>query len=291
MLSDISNTLHPRTAGAAFSAGGPDGETLGTGELAGNVDQSRHVRAGARNDAVDVSIIIPARNEDRWLEATLQAAFAAVDLASSRQISTEVIVVDNNSLDTTWLSLQRFADQDRLRAVWFGEPGAARARNCGGRHARGRILVFVDADTHLPVDALVRIKDWCDQKGKEAGITRLASLEGGWKAFLWWSFWEQVRRLPLSHAKAMPALMFCTAKVFEEFGPFDEEVAIGEEWPILASLYRQRRHRFIYDRSLTGLTSSRRMERQSFGYSRTFLKYVWAILHKPGRINYTDRIR
>ena len=89
----------------------------------------------------------------------------------------------------------------------------------------------------------------------------------------------------------MPALMFCTTAVFDEFGPFDEDVAIGEEWPILASVYRLRPNRFVYDRSLTGRTSSRRMERQAFGYTRTFLKYVWAILHRPGRVHYTDQIR
>jgi glycosyltransferase involved in cell wall biosynthesis len=243
------------------------------------------------SEAIDLSIIIPARNEERWLGATLASAFTAVDLAATQQISAEIIVVDNNSLDATWGLLQGFRDQGRVRAVWSGETGAARARNCGRRQASGRILVFVDADTHLPADGLIRIKDWCDRQGKEAGITRLAGLEGGWRAFVWWTFWEHVRRLPLAHAKAMPALMFCTAKVFDEFGPFDEKVAIGEEWPILASLYRQRRQRFVYDRSLTGLTSSRRMELQSFGYSRTFFKYVWAILHKPGRSKYTDRIR
>ena len=46
-----------------------------------------------------------------------------------------------------------------------------------------------------------------------------------------WSFWNTVRLLPLPKAKAMPALMFCTASTFDALGPFDEEVAIGEEWP------------------------------------------------------------
>ena len=85
--------------------------------------------------------------------------------------------------------------------------------------------------------------------------------------------------------------MFCTAKVFSEFGPFDEEVAIGEEWPILAGLYRQRPDRFKYDRTITAFSSSRRMQAQRFGYLRTFFKYVWAILHKSGRIHYSDGIR
>jgi len=54
---------------------------------------------------------------------------------------------------------------------------------------------------------------------------------------------------------------------------------------------RQRPQRFVYDRTLTGYTSNRRMEVQSFGYIRTFLKYAWAILHRSGRIHYTDAIR
>ena len=238
-----------------------------------------------------MSIIIPARNEEQWLNGTLQAAVAAVVHAWSRRLSAEIIVVDNHSTDATSLVLHQFAIQHGVRVVRHAELGAARARNHGRRQSRGRILVFVDADTHLPIDGLTRIVDWCDQHGKEAGITRLAGLDGGLKAWMWWTFWEHVRRLPICYAKAMPAVMFCTAAVFDEFGPFNEEVAIGEEWPILASLYRHRPRNFVYDRSLTGYTSSRRMERQPFGYLRTLLKYVWAILHKPGRIHYTDRIR
>ena len=61
--------------------------------------------------------------------------------------------------------------------------------------------------------------------------------------------------------------MFCRATVFDEFGPFDEGVAIGEEWPILAGLYRHRPERFVYDRSITAYSSSRRMQAQRFGYS------------------------
>ncbi len=89
----------------------------------------------------------------------------------------------------------------------------------------------------------------------------------------------------------MPAAMFCTSAVFDEFGPFDEEVAIGEEWPILAGLYRSRPRQFVYDRSLTAYTSSRRMERLPWGYLRIFAKYVWAILDRRGRIHYSDQIR
>ena len=236
-----------------------------------------------------VSVIIPARNERRLIGSTLDCVLQATRHLGPT--AAEVIVVDNDSGDGTWDILQCYAADHGVSVLRLDQLGAARARNHGRRHATGRILVFLDADTHVAPDCLQRIVAHCEQGGIEAGITRLAGLDGGLRARLWWLFWEHVRRLPLARAKAMPALMFCTAAVFDEFGPFDEEVAIGEEWPILASLYCHRPRRFMYDRSITALSSSRRMEAQPFGYARTFFKYVWAILHRSGRLNYSDRVR
>ena len=236
-----------------------------------------------------VSVIIPARNESRLICQTLDRVLIAT--RPLHPMTTEVIVVDNGSSDGTWEILQRYVANNQIRALRMDRLGAARARNHGRANATGRILVFVDADTQVTVDFLCRIVEHCDLRGIEAGITRLAGLDGGVRARIWWSFWEHVRRLPLSRAKAMPALMFCTAEVFDEFGPFDEQVAIGEEWPILASLYRYRPRRFLYDRSITAFSSSRRMQQQPFGYLRTFVKYVWAILHISGRRHFSDQVR
>ncbi|MFN0051736.1 MAG: glycosyltransferase [Planctomycetales bacterium] len=242
-----------------------------------------------------MSLIIPARNEARCLRGTLQAALEAVEFfrrsAPELDASAEIIVVDNQSDDGTWELLGEYARDHGIRPMRLAALGAARARNQGGRQARGAILIFIDADTQIPEETISRIMEHCHQGAKQGGITGLAGLEGGWRAWCWWQFWGQVRRFPLARAKAMPALMFCTATAFHEFGPFDEEVAIGEEWPILAGLYRARPQQFIYDRTLVARTSSRRMEQQRFGYLRTFLKYVWAILHHAGRIEYTDQIR
>ena len=236
-----------------------------------------------------ISVVIPARNERRLVSLTLDHVLRAAQRVGSDDC--EVIVVDNASSDGTWEVLQEYTTHPSVRTYQLACLGAARARNFGRKQASGRILVFLDADTHIPADALMRIVKHCEEHGIEAGIVRLAGLNGGLRSLIWWSFWEHVRRLPLSHAKAMPAFMFCTSVVFDEFGPFDEDVAIGEEWPILAGLFRSRPRCFLYDRSLTARTSSRRMEQQAFGYLRTFLKYVWAILHRSGRLHYTDRFR
>jgi glycosyltransferase involved in cell wall biosynthesis len=244
-----------------------------------------------------LSVIIPARNEEALIGPVIEAVLAAAGAPERGALphldttGVELIVVDNLSTDRTAEIVGRYVERYGVRLIHCERLKTPCARNAGAGLAGGRIFVFVDADTIIPPHALRRIQQLCDVEGYGAGISRLASLEGGWRAWCWWTFWCHVRRLPLARAKAMPALMFCTRDVFQRFGPFDERVVLGEEWPILAGLYRAESARFIYDRTLTALTSSRRMDLQPFGYTRTLLKYIWAVLHQSGRRHYGDHWR
>jgi len=246
-----------------------------------------------------LSVIIPARNEEALLGETLHAVLRSAgellgvpgELPDLRGSPVEVLVVDNASTDGSLAVAAGYVAGHGVRLLHCEQIKAPCARNLGARESVGRVLAFVDADTVIPEHALRRVLGHCDVAGCQAGIARLASREPGWRARLWWSFWEHVRRLPVARAKAMPAFMFCTRAAFEEFGPFDERVAIGEEWPILAGVYRARANRFVYDRSLTALTSSRRMEMRPWGYLRTLGKYAWAIAHPSGQNGYGDHLR
>ena len=246
-----------------------------------------------------LSVIIPARNEEAAIAATLDAILAAAASMLAEPVASfalgpspiEVLVVDNASTDRTRNIVEGYVTRHGVRLLECPRLKAPCARNFGTARSTGRILCFVDADTWVPVDAFTRIRELCEEDGFEAGIGALAAQESGLGAALWWLFWNHVRRLPLAHAKALPAFMFCTRDVFAELGPFDERVVIGEEWPILAGLYRARRGRFVYDRNLVALTSNRRMELRRFGYLRTFCKYVWAILVPAGRRVYSDHVR
>jgi glycosyltransferase involved in cell wall biosynthesis len=247
-----------------------------------------------KRPALRISVVIPARNEAALIASTVGSVLQARDRYCETQRdggAVEVIVVDNASDDGTAVALARHTAESGVLMTTCIPRGAARARNLGARLASGRALVFLDADTHLPPGALVRIASLVEEQGYEAGITRLGALDGGRRARCWWAFWNAVRRLPLPRAKAMPACMFCTREAFDEFGPFDERVDIGEEWPILAGLYSARPRRFVYDQAITALSSGRRMELQHFGYTRTFARYVWAVLSFRGRVNYPDHVR
>jgi cellulose synthase/poly-beta-1,6-N-acetylglucosamine synthase-like glycosyltransferase len=101
-----------------------------------------------------LSVILPAFNEARALPATL----AALDVARRRVelrfgCETEVLVVDNASTDAT----AGVARDAGARVVSEPSRNLARARNAGASAARGDVLVFVDADTWGPPEALEQI--------------------------------------------------------------------------------------------------------------------------------------
>jgi glycosyltransferase involved in cell wall biosynthesis len=99
------------------------------------------------NSIPDVSIIVPARNE----EASLGDCLAS--LTAQTGVTFETIVVDDGSTDHTREIAQSFAgvrvvSPAPLPEGWTGKNNAAVA---GSREARGTWLLFTDADTvHLP---------------------------------------------------------------------------------------------------------------------------------------------
>ena len=90
-----------------------------------------------------LSIILPTLNEASVLASTLQSPQPA------RNNEVEIIVVDGGSTDGTLEIACARAD-----IVLRGSPrGRAVQMNHGARHAKGTCLLFLHADTRLPVDA------------------------------------------------------------------------------------------------------------------------------------------
>jgi glycosyltransferase involved in cell wall biosynthesis len=246
-----------------------------------------------------LSFVIPARNEEALIGETVEAILASVARASgvSRNdlwlpdTSFEVVVANDGSEDATAAIVGIFADDVGVRLVHCVGGTCAAARNVGAAASSGRVLCFVDADTIVPENAVDRILELHEDEGRCLVLYRLASREPGIRAWLWWGFWGLARHLPLARAKSMPAFMSCDRAHFQTYGPFDESRVIAEEWPLTRAAYRYHPERFLYDRSLTARTSSRRMELQPFGYLRTFLKWVSVVLFAWARTDAYDGIR
>jgi len=104
--------------------------------------------------APGLSIVVPALNEAAGIAAALAA------LAPLRERGHEVIVVDGGSSDGTAALAQGACDR-----IVAAPRGRALQMNAGARAARGAGLVFLHADTRLPVDAddlvLAALKERC----------------------------------------------------------------------------------------------------------------------------------
>ena len=101
-----------------------------------------------------LSLVIPARNEQARLPFTL----AEVESYLCReQIDSEVIVVDSGSHDATSVVVQQAAIKFRgLRLLRSDRRGKGLAVRTGVMAARGKIVIFADADLSWSVDDLSR---------------------------------------------------------------------------------------------------------------------------------------
>lgn len=92
---------------------------------------------------VEVSVIIPVYNEENYIEKCLSS------LLSQTYKNLEIIVVDDGSTDNTVKIIKSFKKVSLLKGEHKG-PGFS--RNLGAKQAKGKILVFVDADMTFEKD-------------------------------------------------------------------------------------------------------------------------------------------
>jgi glycosyltransferase involved in cell wall biosynthesis len=99
------------------------------------------------------SIIIPTLNEAKYLPKLLTC------LRKQTLNDFEVIIVDAHSADATLASAEKFRSKiPSLILATTPQPSVASQRNWGAKRARGKILLFIDADTQLPSFYLEGIK-------------------------------------------------------------------------------------------------------------------------------------
>lgn len=143
--------------------------------LLANLRLYRKPALPAAGEAVpSVSVLIPARNEERSIVAAVEAALASVG------VELEVVVLDDHSEDRTAELVRSLAERDpRVRletapplpAGWCGKQHACFALS---KLARRPLLVFLDADVRLAPDGLARLAAFQRASGADlvSGVPR-----------------------------------------------------------------------------------------------------------------------
>lgn len=223
-----------------------------------------------------LSIVIPAFNEARLIEGSLQSVAASIAANQRSGFTSEIIVVDNNSTDNT-AELARLAG---ARVVFEPINQIGRARNAGAAHATGDWLLFLDADSLLTSELLTDIIRVIES-GKYVGCGSTLHMDGlPWWASLTLQFWTGASIL---FRWAAGALVVCRRDAFQEVGGFDQDLYALDEIRLSKQLKRWGRQHGLQFTILTQhplKTSSRKVSLYS---GREIAAQIFRIFFLPKR--------
>lgn len=192
------------------------------------------------DDGIDVSFIVPAKNEERSIVGCL-AAIARCRKGTRR---VEICVLDNGSSDRT-VSLARACG---ARVFERPDLNVSGLRNHGARESRGRYLAFVDADITLG-------EGWLENALREIAVPGVAAVgsspelprDSRWPARAW-RLSIATRPRYCERDWLASANVLIRRDVFEEVGGFDESMRTCEDVDIG---YRMAaRYRLVFDMRL-----------------------------------------
>jgi hypothetical protein len=125
-------------------------------------------------DVPPVSVLIPARNEERSIRAAIESVLA------THGVQFELIVMDDHSADRTGVLVREAASQDiRVRLLesaplpdgWCGKQFACHQL---AQAARYDLLLFLDADVRVELDGIARLVAFLNQSHADlvSGVPR-----------------------------------------------------------------------------------------------------------------------
>ena len=214
----------------------------------------------------EVSIIIPTFNEEKRLELLLQS------LSIQDYKDYEIIVSDNGSKDNTLKIAQKY----HCKIAKGGLP--ARGRNNGAKIAKGRILIFMDADTVLERGSLSKLVGEFKIRDLDCGSVLVKPFQGLWidKVLYWiWNFWAFSTQLIYPHGTG--AFIICKKKAFNTVRGFDESIKVGEDHHFVAKV---RLHGYKYRILLHSKISISVRRLEAEGRAKVFLKVLFLGFHR-----------
>ena len=228
-----------------------------------------------------VSVVIPAYNEESYIESCLNSL---VNQTLDRR-DYEIVVVDGGSEDKTVDIAREYADN----VIIQHSKGVGGARNDGVEVSSGEIVAMTDADIILPCNWLERIWNDFQAENVVAVYGPIIPIESRFKYKVLIGAFNKLVHFAATSGIFHATLGSNTAirkDVFQKIGGYSD-MSAGDDYEIA----RRLRHEGVirYDPMLSVRFSMRRMEK--YGFIRAL--YIWAMnvmAAKRGthaRINYT----
>lgn len=198
----------------------------------------------------DMSVIVPVHNEEKTLAETLEPL-----VRQEYPGTVEIIAALNGCTDGS----RRVADRvSGVTVVESEKSGMSFGKNFGAAHAKGRMIVFVDADTHIPEDALRLLAESAAGLEHYIGTVAGAPDKGGLVVKTCFAIANRATRRKQAHAPG--GVMLMDRESFDAAGGFDENLPQGTSTDMI---WRCMQHgaAYVYVDSFAAVTSIRRFEK------------------------------
>ncbi len=210
---------------------------------------------------MSISVIVPAYNEEKYLGETLKSIYRSVDFLQKKDsVSTEVIVVDNESTDSTSAIAISFG----ATIVKETKHNVAAVRNAGAKVAKGDVLVFVDADTIVPEELLSRISEHLASPTCFGGAVDIDHRPAKTSVKIYLQVWRILGELA---GMAQGATQFCRSDVYAPLHGYDELLYMGEDvdffWR-MKRLAKRSKGNVCFIQDIQVIPSTRRFDQWSF---------------------------
>jgi glycosyltransferase involved in cell wall biosynthesis len=242
-----------------------------------------------------ISIIIPTRNEEKYIGRTLTQFEDSLE-----RLNLEIIVSDANSTDKTAEIVREFESRThgRIRLVQpEGKQNIAIGRNAGAARATGDLLMHMDADVRIPeLDrffTLVREK-FEDPKVVAATMPLwIYPEESGLSDKLFHLFMNSTIRISFFFGVflAKGECQLVRRSVFEQIGGYNETIVAGEDCNLFYRLHKVGKIPYIYQ--LCIYHSPRRF--RQYGYFKVSMIYlregIWLLFQHKSYMKEWEQVR
>lgn len=222
-----------------------------------------------------VSVIVTTYNN----KATLGACLASIADQSYKRI--EIIVVDNNSTDTTKKIAHRYTGN-----VYNVGPERCTQRNYGVSKASGSYVMIIDSDMELGRNV---IHACIEQVTKHSEVKALVIPEESFGK----GFWAQCKQLERSFYVGMDwmeAARFFDTQTYLAVGGYDETLVSGEDWDLSQRVGDIEKKGRIneYIRHNEGNLQLLRTLKKKYYYAQKFATYMIANKDRPATNSQTS---
>src|SRR5260221_4689869 len=168
-----------------------------------------------------ISVIIPTSNEEKVILECLAS------LRQQTEKDFEIIVVDDRSIDNTLQILAKLKIKNsKLKILEQKHEGPAMARNLGAKHAKGKILIFVDADMTYDPNFLRKLIEPIEKKTAKGTFSKdefVSNWDNVWARC--WNINENLpekRRLPWNYSDTQKVFRAILKSEFDRVGGFSK---------------------------------------------------------------------